>query len=62
MMLKIMKVFIRICLAGAMFSRKMVISIGAGVLKANNHNSLSEFGGNVILTDIWARSVSESLD
>ena len=61
-MLKIMKKFIRICLARAVISRMMIISIGTGALKANNCNSFSELGGNVILTDMWARSVLESLD
>ena len=51
------KVIIGFCLAGAVISRKMVISITAGVLKANNRNSLSEFGENVILTDMWSRGV-----
>ena len=31
-------------------------------LKANNPNSLSEFGGNVILTDISGRSALKSMD
>ena len=40
----------------------MVISIGIGVLKASNPNSLSEFGRNVILTDMRARDVLKSMD
>ena len=40
----------------------MVTSLGAGVLKANNPNSLSEFGGNVILTDMWTKDVLKSMD
>ena len=40
----------------------MVISIGTGVPKVNNPNSLSEFGGNVILTDMWARGVMKSME
>ena len=56
-MLKIKEVIIGIRLAGSVISRKMVISIGKGVLKANNSNSLSEFGGHVTLTDDWARGV-----
>ena len=38
----------------AVISRKIVISIGNGVLKANDPNSLSEFGGGITLTDNWA--------
>ena len=41
-MLKIREMIIAICLAGAIISRNLVISIGTGVLKANNANSLSE--------------------
>ena len=52
-MLKIKEVIIETCLAEAVISRKMVISIETGVLKANNPNSLSELGGNVILSDLW---------
>ena len=40
MMLKIKEAIIGIRLAGAVISRKMVISIGTGALKANNPNSL----------------------
>ena len=57
-----MEVIIGIHLAGPVISRKMVISIGAGVPKANNPNSLSEFGGNVILTYMWARGVLKSMN
>ena len=53
-MLEIKEVTIGIRLAGAVLSRKMAISNGTGVLKANNFNSLSKFGGNVVLTDMWA--------
>ena len=53
---------IEIRLAGAVIWRKMVTSIGARVLTANNRNSLSEFGWNVILTDMWARGVLKSMD
>ena len=61
-MLKIKEVIIGIRLAGAVISRKMVTSIGAGVLIANNRKSLSEFGENVILTDMWARGALKSMD
>ena len=32
----------------------MVVSIRNGVLKANNPNTLSEFGGHITFTDDWA--------
>ena len=40
----------------------MVISIGNGVLKANNPNNLSELGGEIMLTDNWARRDLKSMD
>ena len=40
----------------------MVISIGNGVLKGNDPNSLSEFGGGITLTDNWFRGVLKSMD
>ena len=61
-MLKAKEVIIGIHLARAGISRNMVISIGAGVLKVSNPNSLLAFGGHVILTDIWARSILKSMD
>ena len=61
-MLKIKEVIIGNCLAGAVISQKMVISTGTGVLKANNPNSLSEFGGNVTLTNMWATGDLKSMD
>ena len=40
----------------------MVISIGNGVLKANDPNALSEFGGTITLTEDWARGILRSMD
>ena len=40
----------------------MVISFATGVMKANNPDSLSEFGGNVALPDMWTRSVLKSMN
>ena len=59
---KIKEGIIRIRLTGAVISRKMIISIGNGVLKANDPNSLSEFGGGITLIDNWARGVLKSMD
>ena len=52
-LVKIKEGIIGIRLTGA------VISIGNGVLKANDPNSLSEFGGGITitLTDNWARNL-----
>ena len=49
-MLKIKDMIIGIRLAEAAISRKIVTSIGTGILKANNPNPLPEFKGNVMLT------------
>ena len=49
-------------LSGAEISRKMVISIGNGVLKAIDPNTLSEFGGHITLTDDWAKGILQSMD
>ena len=58
----IKEAIIGIKLTGAVVSQKMVISIGNGVLKANESNSLSEFGGRITLTDNWARGVLKCMD
>ena len=39
----------------------MVISIGNGVLKANDPNTLFEFGGTITLTEDWARGILRSM-
>ena len=62
LLLKIKEVIIRIRLTGAVISRKMLISIDNGVLKANDPNSLLEFVGGITLADNWARRVLKSID
>ena len=47
-------------LTGGVISRKMVIAIGNGVIKANSPSSLKKYSGHVELTDSWARHVLES--
>ena len=49
LLVKIKEAIVRIRLAGAVVSRKVVISIGNGILKANDPNRLSEFGGEIEL-------------
>ena len=48
--------------AGGVISRRMVIAIGIGVVKANDPNILKEYGGQVELTEGWARGVLSTLD
>ena len=48
-------------LTGGVISRKMVIAIGNGVIKANSPSSLKKYGDQIELTDGWARHVLKSL-
>ena len=48
-------------LTGGVISRKMVIAIGNGVIKANSPSLLQKYGGHIELTDGWARHVLESM-
>ena len=59
---KIKEVVIGERLSGAVIWRKMVISIGNGVLKSNDPKTLSEFGGQITLTEDWTRSTLQSVD
>ena len=48
-------------MAGGVISRKMVIAIDAGVIKANCPSKL-DFGGHIALTEGWARGVLKSME
>lgn len=48
--------------ASAVIFRKLVLSVGNDVLKANNQNRLFEFGGDITLTDDSLRGVLKSID
>ena len=61
MLVKIKEVITRTRLRRDVISRKIVISIGNGVLKANYSNSLSEFGGESSLTHNWGKGVLKSI-
>lgn len=58
---KVKDVVTGVRLAGGVISRKMVIAIGTGVLKANCPSKLKEFGGHIELTEGWARHVLETM-
>ena len=62
LMQKIKEVIVGVWLSGAVISRRMVNSIGNGVLKANDPNTLSGFGGTITLTEDWARVILRSMD
>ena len=46
---------------GRVISRKMVIAIGNGAIKANSPSSLKKYGGHIELTDDWARYALKSM-
>ena len=48
--------------SGGAVTRKTVIAIGNGVLKARCPEMLEENGGSITLTTKWARGVLKSLD
>ena len=48
--------------AGRMISRRVVIAIGAGVVKVNEPNLLKEYGGPLKLSEDWARYVLKSME
>ena len=48
--------------AGGVINRKQILNIAKGVVKANNPNTLNEFGGPIELTDRWARNVLDSME
>ena len=48
-------------MAGEAIKMRQLISIATGVVKANNPNLLKEYGGDLVLTDKWARGVSKKL-
>ena len=48
--------------AGRVINRKQILNIANGVVKANNPNSLKEFGGKLELTDRWARYLLNTME
>ena len=49
-------------MAGGVISRKMVITIGTGVIKPNFPSKLKDFGGHNVLTEGWARGGLKSME
>ena len=58
---KIKEVVIEIRLLGAVILRKIVIFIRNRVLKANDLNTLSKFGGHITLAEDGARDILQSV-
>ena len=48
-------------MAVGVINRRQLISIVTGVVRANNPNLLKEYGGDLVLSDKWARGVLEKL-
>ena len=48
-------------MAGGVINRPQLISIATEKVTANNPNLLKEYGGDLVLTDKWARRVLEKL-
>ena len=61
-MLKIKEIIVGIHLAGTAISRKMVIAVRTGVIKASNPSLLLEFGRSVTLTENWARGALKNMN
>ena len=49
-------------MAGAIINRQQIISIGKGVVRANDPSLLKEFGGGVELSEGWARRLLAKLN
>ena len=61
-LVKVKDVVTGVHMAGGLISRKMVIAIGTGVIKANCPSKLKDFGGHIALTEGWARGVLKSME
>ena len=48
-------------LAGSVVNRKQVVCIGRGVVMANDPNLLRDFGGDLDISEGWARRVLDSM-
>ena len=56
-LVKVKDVVTGVLMAGSVISRKMVIAIGTGVVKANCPSKLKDFRGHIALTEGWARGL-----
>ena len=61
-LVKVKGVVTGVRMVGGVISRKMVIAIGTGVIKANCPSKLKDFGGHIALTEGWARGVLKSME
>ena len=48
-------------MAGGAINGHQLVRIATGVVRANNPNLLKEYGGDLVLTDKWAKGVLENL-
>ena len=61
-LVKVKDVVFGVRMAGGVISRKMVIEIGTGVIKANCPSKLKDFGGHFALTEGLPRGVLKSME
>ena len=48
-------------MSGGVINRSWLISIAAGVVRGNNSTLWKDFGGDLVLTEKWAKEVLEKL-
>ena len=61
MLKKVRDIVLGTRMAGGVINRRQLMSIAAGVVRANNPNLLKEYGGDLVLTDNWARKCWKNL-
>ena len=61
-LVKVKNVVTGVRMDGRLISRKMVIEICTGVIKANCPSKLRDFGSHITLTEGWARDVLKSME
>ncbi|MCH2406248.1 MAG: hypothetical protein MK200_08665, partial [Nitrosopumilus sp.] len=62
LMQKVKDIIVGTRLAGCVVNRRQVICIGRGVIMANDPNQLQDFGGDLNLTEGWARGVLKGME
>ena len=61
MLKKVKDIALETRMAGGVINRRQLRSIATGVVRVNITNPLKEYGGNLVLTNKWARGVLEKL-
>ena len=61
MLKKVKDIALETRMAGGVINRRQLRSIATGVVRVNITNPLKEYGGDLVLTNKWARGVLEKL-